>query len=92
MLCEICRIDEISEKHHLVPRSKGGKETIGCCSDCGGQVHMLFNNAELAKMSLDDLLTNEKMQKYVIWKKKHSGTHRHRMSNGVKSWRKSHRG
>jgi hypothetical protein len=94
MKCLICETDESTEKHHVLPRSKGGREQdnlLDCCSDCGGQVHMLFNNTELAKMSLDDLLTNEKMQKYIIWKKKHPGTHRHRMSNGVKSWRKSHR-
>jgi hypothetical protein len=91
MKCEICRIDEVSEKHHLVPRSRGGKETIECCSDCGGQVHMLFNNAELAGMSLDDLVKHEKMEKYIVWKQKHPGAHKHRMSKEVKQWKRGHR-
>jgi hypothetical protein len=93
MLCLICQIDTATEKHHTLPRSKGGRgqETIDCCSDCGGQVHMLFTNTELAKMTLEELITNEQMVKYIVWKKKHPGEHRHRMSKGVKSWRKSHR-
>ena len=52
---------------------------------------MLFNNNELAVMSLEDLLSHEKMIKYINWKKKHPGPHKHRMSNDVKSWKKKHR-
>lgn len=90
MLCEICSTDEAVEKHHVVPKSKGGKETIDCCSDCGGQVHMLFTNEDLGKMTLTDLMNTNKMRKYIKWKQKHPGNHRHRMSNEVK--RKTSRG
>ena len=52
---------------------------------------MLFNNNELAVMSLEDLLSHEKMINYLKWKKKHPGEHRHRMSKEVKKWKKGHR-
>jgi hypothetical protein len=93
MKCLICETDEAVEKHHVLPKSKGGRgqDTIECCSDCGGQVHMLFTNAELAIMTLEDLISNERMKKYVVWKRKHPGPHKHRMSSGVKDWKKYHR-
>lgn len=93
MLCALCQTDPPTEKHHVLPKSKGGRhlETIECCSDCGGQIHMLFNNNELATMSLEDLLNHEKMVKYLVWKKRHPGSHKHRMSNQVKQWRRGHR-
>lgn len=92
-LCQICYTDEAAEDHHIVPKSKGGKngQTIPCCSDCGGQVHQLFTNKQLAEMDLIGLLTHEKMVKYIDWKKKHPGEHKHKASNEVKMWKKGHR-
>ena len=92
MICELCQTDESVEKHHIIPRSKGGvhKGTIECCSDCGSQIHMLFNVAELALMTLEDLLAHEKFIKYLRWKKKHPGPHRHQLSREVKEWKKYH--
>jgi 5-methylcytosine-specific restriction enzyme A len=93
-LCYLCQTDPWVEKHHILPKSKGGAggETIPCCSDCGGQIHMLFTNKELEHMSLKDLLNEPQMVKYLKWKRKHPGDHRHKASNPVKNWRKSHRG
>jgi hypothetical protein len=91
--CSVCNTDEASEQHHIVPKAVGGrgKKTIPCCKDCGQQVHMLFTNKELASMQLHDLLCVPEMQHYIRWKRKHPGTHSHRMSNKVKSWKKRHR-
>jgi hypothetical protein len=93
LTCAICGIDPAVEKHHVLPKSKGGRklETVDCCSDCGGQVHMLFSNKDLALMSLGELVSQEKMQTYIKWKKKHPGEHRHRMSSEVKKWKAGHR-
>lgn len=92
-ICKICYTDPASEKHHIKPKSKGGThgETVDCCSDCGGQFHMLFNNRFLASMDLETLLETEEMQSYISWKKKHPGPHKHRMSSTVKQWKKGHR-
>lgn len=93
MFCRICGTDEAVEKHHVLPKSKGGSklETVMCCSDCGGQVHMLFNNSELASMTFEELMSKEKMISYIKWKQKHPGSHKHRMSNDVKRWKSNHR-
>jgi hypothetical protein len=91
--CKICKTDLATEKHHVQPKSKGGVhgEIIDCCCDCGGQVHMLFNNHVLASMDLDSLLETDEMKSYISWKKKHPGPHKHRMSAPVKQWKKGHR-
>lgn len=52
---------------------------------------MLFNNNELASMTLLDLVSHEKMSKYIVWKLKHPGAHKHRMSKEVKKWKQGHR-
>ena len=97
MKCEICQIDDAVEKHHLIPRQrhkanhKANREVVQCCYDCARQVHMLFNEKELAGMALGDLLDTPQMQKYLKWKKKHSGVHRHKMSSRVKTWKKYRR-
>ena len=92
-LCKLCETDPAAQQHHIQPKCKGGKygETVWCCDDCGGQVHMLFDNKALAKMSLEELLETPKMRDYLNWKKKHPGGHRHRMSAPLKQWRKGHR-
>lgn len=92
-LCKICGIDPATEKHHVKPKSKGGThgQTIECCSDCGGQFHMLFDNKTLASMDLDTLLGTDEMQSYISWKKKHPGSHKHKMSSSVRQWKKGHR-
>lgn len=92
-ICYLCKTDEATEKHHILPRAKGGAkgETVPCCGDCGGQIHMLFTNKELANMSLEDLINEPQMEKYLKWKRKHPGPHRHKASNPVKNWRKTHR-
>jgi hypothetical protein len=93
MKCVICNTDEAVEKHHVRPKSKGGRhlETVDCCSDCGGQIHMFFNNNDLASMTFEELINHNKMVGYVAWKKKHPGLHKHRLSKEVKNWKKGHR-
>ncbi len=72
MKCPFCRRetpDNFVEKHHLTPKCKKGKEVIYLCSDCGDQIHLLFSNKDLERKynTLESLLSNEKMQKWVKW-------------------------
>ncbi len=94
-ICEICDLDDAVEKHHLIPKQQKKSNPdpiiIRCCYDCAKQVHMLFNNKELAEMSLEELLEMAEMQTYIKWKMKHPGTHGHKMSSRVKDWQKYHR-
>jgi len=88
--CVFCD-EPATEKHHVVPRSQGGTDTIDCCGTCGNQVHMLFENKALAVMSLEELANTDEMRRYLKWREKHPGKHKARMSNRVKKWRQYHR-
>ena len=73
--CSICKRmtpPEYQEKHHLIPKSKKGKETIDVCCHCGDQVHKLFTNKELEKdyNTLETLLKHQDMQKWIKWVEK----------------------
>ena len=72
LTCQICgraTPPPYLEKHHLIPKSKQGTETIDVCCNCGDQVHKLFSLDELAREyhSLDKLLANPDMQKWIRW-------------------------
>jgi hypothetical protein len=60
------------DKHHLVPRLKGGKETQVLHRICHRQIHALFSEAELAQhyATAKALLTHPEIQKFVVWVKK----------------------
>lgn len=75
MICPICNrtppTAEYIEKHHLTPRSAGGKsgKTVLICIDCGDQIHKLFTNKELKREynTLEKLLTDPKIQRWKEW-------------------------
>lgn len=60
------------EKHHLIPKSKGGTETIDVCRNCGDQVHKLFTNKQLEETyhTLEKLREHKDMQKWIKWVRK----------------------
>ena len=60
------------EKHHLVPRSKGGTETESICVDCGNQVHELFSNNELRDVynTIGALKRDERVWRWIKWVRK----------------------
>jgi hypothetical protein len=75
VVCPVCqRITPYChvEKHHLIPRSKKGKETILVCCDCGDQLHKLFSVKELAKEynTIEKILSCPKVTIWVDWIKK----------------------
>ena len=91
--CEICHGEtERVFRHHVVPRLKGGRKegTIDTCATCSQQVHMLFTEAELAAMSLEELLAREEIRGYISWKRKHPGDYGHKMSKRVRKWKYGH--
>lgn len=77
---------EKMHRHHLVPKVKGGakKGIVLCCKTCSRQVHMLFSENELAKMSLNELLGSEEMLKYIAWIQKRKGEFKVRKSKRLK--------
>ena len=72
-LCErLVPSERYLEKHHLVPRSKGGKETEKLCVDCANQVHELFTNNELRDTynTIEALKRDERVWRWVRWIRK----------------------
>ncbi len=73
--CPICRHEyaraELT-KHHLVPKSRRGKETVHICRNCHRQIHALYTEKELEREfgSLDTLLSAEKLQPWIEWVRK----------------------
>lgn len=58
MKCFNCERDVYLEKHHVVPRSLGGKKTILLCADCHGLAHgnkrlRSDNHSELVKKGIN---------------------------------------
>lgn len=75
MICQLCeRETEEIEKHHLIPhKTRREKEednkTIDVCTQCGDQIHLMFDNTKLRNElnTLESLKTA--MSSYIKWVK-----------------------
>lgn len=70
-ICVVCGrpLGVRSEAHHLVPKSKGGRETVRIHSICHRKVHRVFTNQELARLNgdIDALKAHPEMSKFIRW-------------------------
>lgn len=57
------------DEHHLVPKMKGGRQTVPMHRICHRQVHALFSETELARefSTAEALLRHPEIQKFVAW-------------------------
>lgn len=75
-LCPLCsrELAEPISKHHLIPLSKGGKDTptVPMHKICQNKIHAVFTETELKNyyFTVERILENEEMQKFVKWVKK----------------------
>ncbi|MEY3724609.1 MAG: hypothetical protein RLZZ365_544 [Pseudomonadota bacterium] len=72
IICPICERQippTQMDAHHLVPRSKGGKETQYLHRICHRQIHALFTETELARRfnSADTIRQHPQMQRFIEW-------------------------
>lgn len=60
------------DRHHLVPSCRGGKETKYLHKVCHSKIHHTFSEKQLEKEfnTVDKLLENSEIQKFVQWVKK----------------------
>ena len=60
MTCPLCERETTGRlsRHHLVPRSKGGKKTVPICHHCHRTIHAFYDNRRLR----DELNTVESLQ------------------------------
>lgn len=59
------------DAHHLVPKSKGGRQTKFLHRVCHRQVHALLTETELARQyaTVESLLGHRELQTFVAWVK-----------------------
>ena len=72
--CSICKRElgnKNISKHHLVPKSKGGKfmDTIMIHNICHQKIHSVFTEKELKNYfnSVEKLISHDAIKKFVKW-------------------------
>ncbi len=70
-LCERAIPPAQRDAHHLVPKSKGGRQTEYLHRVCHRQIHALLTETELARRynTVDALLAHPELQAFVSWVK-----------------------
>lgn len=60
------------DEHHLIPKSRGGRETTALHRICHRQLHALFTESQLATQysTIDALLANDAVRNFVRWVRK----------------------
>lgn len=72
-ICPLCGRDlaEPCNKHHLLPKSKGGKNTptILLHKICHDKIHAIFKEIELKRHynTIEKLRQHEEMAKFIKW-------------------------
>jgi hypothetical protein len=74
-VCPLCGREipeEQRDEHHLVPKSRGGRETLTLHRICHRQIHALYSEAELEQSfpTIERLLEEPAIQTFVTWVKK----------------------
>lgn len=72
--CVFCGMDVPTREHHIIPRAKGGKETVSACETCENFIHKTWSHNELRDTynNVETILANEKFQKFLKWRRKQS--------------------
>jgi hypothetical protein len=63
------------EAHHLIPKSRGGRQTVVLHRMCHRQIHALLTEAELARAysSIDALQAHPGVARFIDWVKDKPG-------------------
>jgi hypothetical protein len=71
--CALCERDvQHVSRHHLIPKSRGGREVVGLCQACHKTLHSFFTNLTLSKelYTLDSLRAEPEIARYLAWVRK----------------------
>lgn len=77
--CPICLHEYLRReltRHHLVPKSRKGRETVLICATCHKQIHAIFSEKELERRfnSIDTLVESDEFRSWVKWIRKRKPT------------------
>jgi DNA-directed RNA polymerase subunit RPC12/RpoP len=71
--CALCerQVRQVS-KHHIVPKSEGGRDTVDLCAACHKTLHSFFTNETLAAHlnTLEALRQDQDIARYLRWVRK----------------------
>ncbi len=71
--CALCgrQVRHVS-KHHLIPKSEGGREVVPLCQPCHKTLHSFFTNQTLLKElhTIDQLRAEPEIARYLAWIRK----------------------
>jgi 5-methylcytosine-specific restriction enzyme A len=74
--CALCEraVNSVS-KHHLVPKSQGGRITVELCAACHKTLHSFFTNQTLATElhTIESLRQEPEIARYLAWVRKQRG-------------------
>lgn len=70
--CPICSRfvpENLWEKHHLIPRTEGGKDSAKVCVNCGDMIHKCISINDLRDkyFTIELIKTHEDIKKWVSW-------------------------
>ncbi len=72
--CPLCdrELGDAVNRHHLVPKQKGGRETEWMHTICHNKIHSIFSNSQLENYynTAERLLEHEEIRKFVAWVRK----------------------
>lgn len=75
-LCALCgrpMPEGTFNRHHLIPKTHRGKDTVDIHHICHDKIHHTFSEAELTQYyhTVERLMESEVIQKFVKWVKKY---------------------
>jgi hypothetical protein len=69
--CPICGrpFDTTMSEHHLIPKSKKGKDTVTVHNVCHSKIHSVFVESELKNYyhTIARIMESDQMQKFAKW-------------------------
>ena len=68
-MCVFCERSVKTRKHHIVPRCKGGTDTVDACETCELFIHKTWNHNELRDIynNVETIKSSIEYQKFVKW-------------------------
>lgn len=74
--CEFCGITTVTRGHHVIPKSKGGKEIVPTCETCESYIHKTWSHNQLRDTynNVEAILADEGFQRFLKWRRKQPAT------------------
>lgn len=71
IVCPLCKrkLAMPYDKHHLTPKSKGGRQTVYLHRICHSKIHSVFTRSELANnfFEIENIKKHPEIRKFIRW-------------------------